>query len=287
MLRTTKVDYRIGVDVGGTKMSAVLLNGERVIGEYALATPTDDFNKFLVMIGALLEPLFEQAKRDKVKIAGIGLGIPGAINDGKVIISPNVPCLVGVKIVEILTEKFGAEYAVKIDNDANCFALGEARIGAGKKFRNVYGLIVGTGIGGGWVNNGELYVGSHGAANEPGQLIIDYREKIGLEEAYHKLTQNNPRLVAEEAYQGDQLASQIFVELGGLLGVGVANIINLLDPEIVVIGGGASESSSLFLTEIKKTVKELAANQTAKEIKVVVSKLGKQAGAIGAALLIE
>jgi glucokinase len=286
MLRTTKVDYRIGVDIGGTKMTAVLLAGERVVGEYTLATPTDDLNKFLVMLGALLEPLFEQAKKDKVKISGIGIGVPGAINNGKILIAPNVPCLIGVKIVDVLTEKFGSEYVIKVDNDANCFALGEARIGAGKKYHSVYGLIVGTGIGGGWVNDGALYGGSHGAANEPGQFVIDYREKLTLEEAYHKLTQNNPRLLAEEAYQGDELASQVFEELGRLLGVGIANIINLLDPEIVVIGGGASESSSLFLTEIKKTVRELVASQDAKDVKVVISKSGKQAGAIGAALLI-
>lgn len=286
MLKTTKVEYRIGVDVGGTKMSAVLLNGERVIGEYTLATPTDDFNKFLIMLGALLEPLFEQAKRDKVKILGIGIGIPGVINDGKIVMSLNVPCLAGVKIVDVLSDKFGGEYVIRVGNDANCFALGEAKIGAGKKYHNVYGLIVGTGIGGGWVVNGELYNGSHGAANEPGQFVIDYREKTTLEDAYHRLTQNNPRLMAEEAYQGDELASQVFEELGRLLGVGVANIINLLDTEILVIGGGASESSSLFLTEIKKTVKELVATQDAKDVKVVISKLGKQAGAIGAALLV-
>lgn len=267
-------------------MSAVLLADERVIGEYILATPTNDLNKFLVMLGALLEPLFEQAKKDKVKITGIGIGIPGAIYNGRVAIASNVPCLAGVKIVEVLTEKFGADYDIKVENDANCFALGEARLGAGRKLNNVYGLIVGTGIGGGWVNYGELYSGSHGAANEPGQMVIDYREMTRLEDAYHRLTQNNPRLLAEEAYHGDKLATQVFEELGRILGAGIANIVNLLDPEVIVIGGGASESNSLFFMEIKKTVKELVANQEAKEVKIVISKLGKQAGAIGAALLI-
>lgn len=282
MLRTTKVDYRIGVDVGGTKMSAVLLNGERVIGEYALATPTDDLNKFLVMLGALLEPLFEQAKRDKVKITGIGIGLPASIEQGKVLYAPNVECLNGVKIVDVLTEKLGSEYIIKVENDANCFAYGEAKMGAGKKYTNVFGLIIGTGIGSGIVKDGLLYEGSH----ELGNMVIDFRERLDLETAYHRLTQNNPRLLAEEALQGDELATQLFAELGNLLGVGIANVINLLDPQIVILGGGAIESSQLFMHEIKKTAKELVVVQEKGDIKIVVSKLGKQAGAIGAALLI-
>lgn len=286
MLRSTKVDYKIGVDVGGTKMSALLLAGEKVVGEYTLSTPTDDLKKFLVMFAALLEPLFEQAKRAKVKVAGIGIGIPGAINNGRVLHSPNVPCLQGMEIVNILKEKFGEDYKIEIENDANCFALAEAKIGAARKYDNVYGLIVGTGIGGGWVVDDRIYSGVHGAANEPCDMVIDYREKLTLEDAYHRLTQSNPKALAQEAYQGDKLAREVFVDLGKVLGVGISNIISLFDPEIVVIGGGAAESSNLFLSELKATVKELVSNQDASDIKIVISKLGKQAGAIGAALLV-
>lgn len=285
MLRTTKVDYRIGVDVGGTKMSAVLLAGEKIMGEYTLATPTDDLNKFLVMLNALVEPLFEQTKKNKAKVLSLGIGLPGAISGGKIIMAPNVPCLEGIDMVKTLQDKFGAEIMVKIDNDANCFALAEAKIGAGKKFKNVYGLIVGTGIGGGWYVDGALYAGSHGAANEPGQTIINFNERITLETAYHRLTQNNPEALANEAYLGDELAKKIFVELGELLGIGVVNIVNLLDPEIVVIGGGAIQSSELFLSGIKQQVNDFAVGGHKHEVKIAISKLGKQAGAIGAALL--
>lgn len=283
MLRTTNVDFRIGVDIGGTKMSAVLLAGEKVIGEYTLATPTDDLNKFMVMLGALVDPLLEQVKKAKGKILGIGIGVPAALSGGKVILAPNVSCLNGVKIVELLTEKFENQYLVKVDNDANCFVLGEALLGAGKKSSNVYGMIIGTGIGGGWYNDKVIYTGGHGAANEPGQTVIDYRENITLEAAYHQLTQNNPRVLAEEANQGDELANRIFNELGQLLGVGISNVINMLDPEVVVIGGGAVESSELFFKEIKETVKKLTVGANTK---IMISKLGKQAGAIGAAQMI-
>ena len=283
MIKTTTVKYRIGVDIGGTKMCAILLANDRVIGEYTLATPTDDLNKFLVILGALLEPLFEQAKKDKIKISGIGIGIPAAINNGKVMFAPNVPCLEGVKIVELLHEKFDKKYQIEIENDANCFTLGEARLGAGKNKANIYGVIIGTGIGCGIFKDNKLDINSH----ELGSMVIDLREKLTIEQAYHRLTQNNPKLLAEEAYQGDELATKLFEELGQVLGIGIANVINLIDPEIVIIGGSASQSSELFLREIKKTVSELNVVQDKGEPKIVISKLGKLAGAIGAALLIE
>jgi predicted NBD/HSP70 family sugar kinase len=287
MLRTSKVDYRIGVDVGGTKMSAVLLAGERVIGEYTLATPTDDLNKFLVMLGALLEPLFEQAKKDKVVISGIGFGLAGTISENGIADSCNITCLSGTKIGDILRERFGADYKVAVENDANCFALAEARLGAGKKYANVYGLIVGTGIGGGWIYDNRLYRGSHGVANEPGEMVINFSDKLKLEDAYHRLTKNNPKLLADDAYQGDELANQSFAELGEVLGVAIANIVSIIDCEIVVIGGGAVQSSELFMSSLKKSAKELMPGAVGKNLKIAVSKLGKQAGAIGAALLID
>lgn len=263
-------------------MSAVLLAGDKVIGEYVLATPTDDLNKFLVMLSALVDPLIEQAKKSKAKILGIGVGVPGAIDGEKIIFSPNVPCLNGVKIVEVLKEKFGEEVVVKVENDANCFTLGEARVGAGRKYKSVYGIIIGTGIGSGIYENGALSTGSH----ELGSMVIDYTRMLNLEDAYHQLMQNNPRLLSEEAYQGDELASDLFANFGNLLGVAIANVINLLDPDVVVLGGGATQSSELFMFDVKKTIKDLVVVKEARDIKIIISALGKQAGAIGAALLV-
>jgi glucokinase len=286
MLKTSKIEYKIGVDIGGTKMSAVLLSGERVIGESRLVTPKDNLDSFIVMLNALIEPLKEQAQKDKVRVKGIGIGIPGAINQGKVLYAPNLPFLNGVKIGEVLKEKIADNLDIVIDNDANCYVRAEALVGVGKKYKNVYGLTIGTGIGAGWWVNGNIYTGSHGSASEAGRMVIDFTNKLDLETAYHRLTQNNPQVIAEEAYQGDALANQVFEELGELLGVSIANIINLYDPEVVVIGGGTIESSDLFIRETKKTVKKFVVNQESQDIKVAVSKLGKLAGAIGAALLV-
>lgn len=289
MLKESKIEYVIGIDIGGTKMSAILLNGTRVVADYTLATPKDDLAKFTAILKALLEPLFDRAKKDKVRIKGVGIGLPGALDlkEGKVLAAPNTPVLINLKIVGLIKEKFDPELNVKIDNDANCFVRAEAMLGAGKKFANVYGLTVGTGIGGGWWMNGEVYAGAFGSANEPGHLVIDYRTGLSLEEAYHKLTQNNPAILADEAYRGDRLAEEVFGEFGLILGTALANIINLVEPEVIVVGGGAVQSADLFLPKSKKTYKDLVLSPRAKEVKLVKGKLGKLAGAIGAALLIE
>jgi len=289
MLKESKIEYVIGVDVGGTKMSAILLNGERVVADYTLATPKDDLAKFTAMLKALLEPLFDRAKKDKVKIKGIGIGLPGALDlkEGKVLASPNTPVLVNLKVLDLVKEKIDAEMFVKVDNDANCFVRAEAKLGAGKKFNNVYGMIIGTGIGGGWWVNDNIYTGAFGSANEPGDMVIDYRTGMTLEDAYHKLTQNNPAMLAEEAYQGDRLAEEVFGEFGLILGTAMTNIINLIEPEVIVVGGGAVQSADLFLPKAKKVYKDLVMSPQGKEVKLVKSKLGKLAGAIGAALLIE
>lgn len=289
MLKESKIEYVIGVDVGGTKMSAILFNGTRVVADYTLATPKDDLAKFTAMLKALLEPLFDRAKKDKVRIKGIGIGLPGALDleEGKVLAAPNTPVLVNLKVRELVKEKIDPELLVRIDNDANCFVRAEAKLGAGKKYANVYGMIIGTGIGGGWWVNDGIYTGSFGSANEPGDMVIDYRTGVTLEAAYHKLTQNNPAILAEEAYRGDRLAEEVFAEFGLILGTALTNIINLIEPEVIVVGGGAVQSADLFLPKAKKVYRELVLSPQAKEAKLVKSKLGKLAGAIGAALLIE
>jgi len=279
--------YTIGTDIGGTKMNAVLFDGKRVVADYQLATPKDTLDHFMVMLKALLEPLEEKARENKTRIKGIGVGVAGVIDYEKNIMlnSPNISIINGVKLVEEL-EKI-TDLPIKLDNDANCFIRAESLIGAGKGYNNNYGFIIGTGIGGGWWINGEVYRGSHGGAGEPGEMIIDYQEEVGLEEAYHKLTQNNPAQLAEETYRGDVLGQKAFEEVGQYFGIAFANIVNLIDPEIFIIGGGVVEASDLFLAQSKKImIKHIDSEESAKKIKVIKGKLGANAGAIGAAMLI-
>ena len=264
-------------------MTSVLFDGKNILSDFTLATPKDDFKHFVIMLKALIDPLLEKAKTDKLKVQKIGIGIPGVLNGTReqVLKCANLEILEGVNLSKALMEELGFE--VKLDNDADCFLRAEVKLGAGMGYKNAYGITLGTGIGGSWWSNEQVYYGSHGTASEIGHTIINNNEPISLEDAYHKLTQNNPGQLAEEAYRGDVLAEKVFKEVGFLLGVSFANIINLLDPEIIIIGGGVAESGDLFLSEVKKTTEKYLAYPH--KIKIVKSKLGPKAGAIGASLL--
>lgn len=278
----------IGVDIGGTKMSAVLFDGQKVLADYMLATPKDNLEHFMIMLKALIEPLQEKAKALGAEIKGIGVGIPGMINykESKIVEVPNLPFLNGLKLPENLAARLGVK-EIKIDNDGHCFLRAEMKMGAGKKYNNVFSITIGTGFGGGWWHNGEVYQGAHGGATEFSWLTVDFKEGVRLEEAYHKLTQNNPATLAEEAYRGDVLAEKAYNELGHYFGISLANMINLIDPELIIVGGSVVESDDLFLPQAKKIMKKYIKSPESKDIKIVKGKLGANAGAIGAALLIQ
>jgi len=280
-------EYKIGVDIGGTKMSAVLFDGEKVVADYVLATPKDDLEHFMIMLKALIEPLQSKAKASGAIIKGMGVGIAGMLNlkENKIVEAPNLPLLNGFKLPENLAAKLDIEQ-IKIDNDAHCFLRAEMKFGAGKNKANIFGITVGTGIGGAWWRSNEIYQGAHGSATEVGWLTVDFKEGMRLEEAYHKLMQDSPAVLAEEAYHGDILAEKSYDEFGHYLGISLANVVNILDPELIIVGGGVIESSDLFLSRTKKIMKQYIKSPEAKVVKIVKGKLGVQAGAIGAALLV-
>jgi len=281
-----KKEYSIGIDVGGTKMAGILFDGKNVVADYVLATPKDNLEHFMIMLQALVEPLVEKAKEMKVKVKGVGLGLAGVINydERRMLTSANIPVINGAKIADLLEQKISMP--VVIDNDCNCFVRAEALAGVAKSYRNVYGIIIGTGIGGAWWVNNEVYKGVHGGAGEPSMMVIDFDEGYELEKIYHKLLQNNPEQMAEESYRGDALAQKAFEEVGKYLGLAFSNIINIVDPEVIVIGGGVVQASDLFLPAIKKYLPLHISSSESSKIKVLKSKLGANAGAIGAALLV-
>ncbi|SRR6056297_646909 len=277
--------YTIGADIGGTNMKAVLWDGDKVLESYNLATSKDNLDHFLIMLKALIDPLLDKAKKDKAKISGLGIGIAGLydINSNRVTKSPNIPILDGVDLASKVKETLGMEPL--IDNDANCFVRAQALKGVAKKYDNIFGLTIGTGIGGGWWINGKVYRGSRGGAGEIKTMIIDDSREI--EEIYKKLSQGNSANLAEEAYRGDDLAKRSFQEMGYYLGLTCANVINLLDPEAIVIGGGTMKAADLFFAKLKKTAYEFTMHPEAKKVKILKAKSEDDIGAIGAALQIE
>jgi glucokinase len=288
---TSNKNFRIGIDVGGTKIAGVLLDAKnKVLEEIILATPKDSLEHFVIMMTAVVDPLIKKIEKTKGHLLGIGLGAPGPIDKVKnqVITAPNLSLLNKVKLGELLLKAINKpEIKCILDNDANCFVRAEGILGAGAKSNNFFGLTIGTGIGGGWWYNGDIYHGNHGSGSEPGHIIVDFDQLTTLEQAYHKLTQNNPNILAEEAYQGDTLAGQRFQEVGAYLGIVFSTIVNLFDPEMIILGGGALASSDLFLNAAKENLKKHTFAREARSVKLIKGKIGPLAGAIGAALLIK
>ncbi|MBU4216533.1 ROK family protein [Candidatus Parcubacteria bacterium] len=280
-------DYTIGVDIGGTNMKAVLFDGKKVVSRLSLATPKDSLDHLLIMIKALIEPLEEEAKKDRCKIVGIGLSVAGLVDfdEQKIVQAPNVDILNNVKLAQIVQEKTG--YRSVMDNDGKCFVRAEVLLGAAKKHTNVFGVALGTSVGSSWWVNGDIYRGHRNGAGEICSMIVNFSEKISLEDAYMKLLQASPAKLSDQAYHGDDFAIKSYEEVGQILGIALANVVNTIDPEVFVVGGGVMESSPLFLPELKKTMREFVGNPEAKKIDILKSKLGSEAGAIGAALLLQ
>ena len=297
----------IGLDIGGTKIALGLVTRQGKIIK-KIEFQTEPQKRFEEVIKNIILGL----KKLKVtQIGKVGIGIAGQIDSqtGKIIFSPNIPKWKNIPVAKLLTKKLGLEFKqeknfeIKIGNDANCFALAENIFGAGQKTKHMIGITLGTGIGGGLICNGKLYVGQ-GYAAELGHMILvsqgrrcpcgkkgcleAYASGKAIENTYFKITKKKKSAIEieNEAFvKGEKsFAFKIYKEAGKYLGVGLSNLINILDPELIVLGGGLGRSRLLL-----KFAKEGILKNTffkKRKTNIVQAKLGKEAGIIGAALLV-
>ncbi len=300
----------LGVDVGGTKVAVAAVEG-------VTATRTREHPTVTVSADALLDGV-EHVVRDVIADAGrpdaIGVGVPSQIEfaTGKVETSVNIP-LTGVPLREELGRRFGVP--VYVDNDANCAALAEAHIvGA----RNLVMLTLGTGVGGGIVIGGRTFRGAHGLGAELGHMTInpdgppcpgncpnhgclevmasgtalvryaslavsrrpDTELGLALEEG-RELT--GP-LITELAERGDPVARDAFTAIGRNLGVGLANVVNIFNPSVIVIGGGVIGAGELLLEPARAEMLARALAPGRDQVQVVAAAYGQDAGMVGAAI---
>ena len=279
---------KIGIDIGATKISFVLSRGRKIIKKRKIATPENKSG----LIKEIQNNLSNFPKANE-----IGLAVAGAldIKKGVVLESPNLRYLNNFPLIKILKKELKAEIAM--ENDANCFALAEAVLGAGKNKNIVLGITLGSGLGGGLVINKKIYHGAFGTAAEPGHQTINFSGpkcncgNIGCWEEYcsakfFKRKGFSVLKLAKLAKQKNKNALAIFQEYGRYLGIGLANVIDLIEPEIIVLGGGISQTGPYFLTETKKEIKKRVFSPLAKKhTQIVISKLGEFSGALGASLL--
>lgn len=263
--------YKLGIDIGGTKIRGVVIDSRgKKVADFDIKTPKNKKN--------FLRALEREIMGISVcyKISSIGTGLPGIIDIKKGILvkALNLPFLDGWQAAEFF-KKFS--HKVAIENDSRCFLLAESKLGAAKKYKNAVGLAIGTGIGGAIMINGEIYRGASFGAGEFGCMILQVQSSPVRSGKFE--VQSFEKLAAKKAFEkyGDR---------SKIIGRGVANIINILNPEVVILGGGAVATGGVKIETVKKEAKKYIISPLAKNTPIIKSKLGKYASAIGAALLI-
>ncbi len=303
----------IGIDVGGTKINAFRVARDgRVLDRSTTPTPADDED-------ATLDTMIELADSLRTPdVLAVGVGAAGMVDaaEGVLRFSPNLAWR-DLSIAARMREALGLP--CQVDNDASMAAYGEYRFGAGRGYRHLVLVAVGTGIGGGIVSDGRLFRGANGFAAEVGHVIVEPGgplcgcgnrgcweqvaagraiDRMGREEAreqehsiLRRLAGGDPdkvsgRLVTEAALQGDDAAKRILVEVGRRLGEGIAGIVNILDPQVVVVGGGAIGAGDLLLEPARAAFSDAVEGLGYRpRVPIVAAQLANDAGAVGAATL--
>jgi len=309
----------IGVDIGGTNVPASLVDSDgKIIKTINKKTPGDSKPEALIdTIKDSIDQLNEKLKKEfpGSRISGIGIGAPGALDleKGTIITSPNLKNWKNVPIVDML--KAVSRFPIYMDNDANLAAIGEHWIGAGKGFNNIIMITLGTGVGGGIIINGHIYRGSHGTAGELGHItIVEDGEKCGCGnkgclEAYASanytvkraikglkgkvrstLRDINPKdLSAKDIFihakNGDKFSTHTLNESGRYLGIGIATLANIFDPDAIIIGGGFAEAGEFIIPSAISEAKVRSFKTIMEKLVICKAKLGNDAGIIGAARL--
>jgi len=284
--------YIVGIDLGGTKIAGVLTdkNG-RILAEKTIPTEADKGPKHV--IGNIVMLASELKKKAERGTWSVGVGVPGPIiyEKGIVVNPPNLPGWKKVNLKQILEKKLKTK--VKIDNDAKCAALAELKFGAGVGYKDFIYVTLSTGIGGGIIIDGKIYRGANGAAGEVGHIPVDKNgpvcgcgmpgdlEAVGSGRAFKP----DPITVANAAKKGESWAQEEIDRVSQNIGLGFAGLVNILNPELIIVGGGLSNMGDLLLKPIRKYVAQFALPLPASTVKIVKAKLGTKAGVIGAAAL--
>lgn len=313
---------RIGIDVGGTNVKIALVDGEgKIIYSNSVPTYAQMGYEYTVNnIKQAIRDLMKETNTDTKEIEGIGFDFPGQVDykTGVVKLAPNIPGWINVPIAQMIEEEFNIP--TRIDNDVRCAALGELKFGAGKGCENFVCITVGTGIGSGLVINGQLVRGAANAAGEIGHIKLQMNggpicgcgdtgcleafasgpSIVAMAQEYLKGGKSTkfremagadgeitPYIVAKAAEAGDPVAKRIFEIVGTYIGMGLVSVINLLNPEKVIIGGGVAAAGDLLLDPIRKTIKERAMVVAGNSVEIVPAELGNSAGVIGASMLVE
>jgi glucokinase len=309
--------FFVGVDIGGTKVAAGLVNA---CGEISAQVRVPMISNSSAQDGleAVLSAISKVMPGKTESIGGIGICAPGPLDPktGTVLNPPNVPCWRNFPLAQAVQKYYRAP--VKVDNDANAAALAEFRWGAARGYRYVFYATLGTGIGSGIVLDGKIYHGRTGSAGEGGHVSIDHRGPIcrcgkpgcievlasgtavvesareelaaGARSSMLELAGGNAAAITGEilgkaAESGDALAHKILGEATAMLALWLSNIIDLFDPNVIVIGGGAAALYRPFLDKLRTRIPQITVNPRASEVPIVPARYGADSGIAGGAAL--
>jgi glucokinase len=313
--------FTLGVDIGGTKVAAGLVDAAgAILFQTRVPMPArEDAAAGFAAVTNAIHSVFAARPESRNALAGIGICAPGPLDPrtGMILNPPNVPCWRNFPLAAEVEHTFGLR--ARVDNDANAAALAEAIWGAAVGYSNVFYATLGTGIGTGIVFDRRIYHGRTGSAAEGGHLSIDYRGprcgcgKRGCIEALcsgpaiasrarSRLVESNQtsvmreltagdinrlsaEMVAEAFRQNDALARQVLEETVDLLAVWLGNVIDFLEPDVMVFGGGVAQLMSGFFDHIRSELPRWTINARCTEIPLLLAKYGSDAGIAGAAAL--
>ena len=270
---------KIGVDLGGTNVRAALVDGTSILRTEKASCPAKGTQEEVIeAIAALIEPLVCD------KVTSIGIGVPSVVDTAKGIVYnvANIPSWQEVPLKEIFEKRFGIP--VHINNDANCFSLGESRFGQGRGYKDVVGITLGTGVGSGIIINGHLYEGRNAGAGEIGCLsYLDKDYETYCSTPFFVAHNTTGAELAAKAQAGDTQAQALWDEFGHHLGELVKAALFAYDPEAIIFGGGIAAGYPYFEASMRKTV-ETFPFETAKDVKILFSTNGDM-GLYGASVL--
>ncbi|MBI3599254.1 MAG: ROK family protein [Nitrospinae bacterium] len=305
-------DYVIGLDLGGTNIRAAAVTREgEILHRVKIPTEVPKGRKRVIAnILKVIETIRQELKG--FKLSAIGMGIPGIIffDKGIVAQSPNFPDWIDFNLRERMSKDLDVPFY--IDNDANLAAVGEGWIGAGKDFNSFCMFTLGTGVGGGIVLNKNIWRGEYGMAGELGHITIypdghlcncgnrgcleQYASATGIVRMAKEKSQiPRPTIVSapksqitantiyQSAKKGDTYSLEIFQKMGRILGIGIADIVNILNIELFIIGGGVADAWDYFAPSTIEEIGKRTYRVTGERVKVIKAKLGDDAGIFGAA----
>lgn len=302
----------LAADLGGTNLRMAAVDREGGI-LYRTKHSTPKSERAEEIVSAITEAANEclEAVKKEGWIKAFGVALPATLNapDGIILKAPNLPSLDSFRFSATVSDELNLP--VVLENDANAAAIGENWLGAAIDAQNAICVTLGTGVGGGIIINGKIVRGADGTAGEIGHICVEpLGEPCGcgsrgcveqyssatavvrltreLENQYPKSSlQNKNRLTSLDVFEagkaGDELALEVFRKMGFYLGIALADLINVLNPEIIVIGGGAAAGWDLFINHVQDQINKRAFEEPAKRAKLVRAKLGDDAGILGAA----